>query len=268
MNVGQARDAGVTGADVAAAADLSVLPDVSDRAKPDAAPEADMLFPSDVVRAPDGASAPRCATQTVDPLLAPVSGTIRGPRLDGELCEQGLGTFFLGPDDLDRTYNQIFYTTKTYSVHDSALVYGFLFREPADAQGGDLSGDLDVPAAATGTYDSTTDCGLLDFVVTLPIPPDVVCTTEFHPCDPGCEGYGEMWVCKPAHATLHYAARSSATCAADQDPAQGNWQLTLTSVSPYIERTGYKHHETHGHLSATLVNQADPSDSVVVELDF
>jgi hypothetical protein len=29
-----------------------------------------------------------------------------------------------------------------------------------------------------------------------------------------------------------------------------------------------KHHDTHGSLTATLVNEADPSDSVVLNLHF
>jgi len=30
----------------------------------------------------------------------------------------------------------------------------------------------------------------------------------------------------------------------------------------------YLNYVTHGHLTATLVNEADPSDSVVLDLDF
>jgi hypothetical protein len=105
-------------------------------------------------------------------------------------------------------------------------------------------------------------------VVTLPIPPDVFCATEFGPCDPGCQGAGELMVCSPANPKLRYSARPSAVCGTSRDPAVGGWVLTLTSVSPYIAGSGYKHHENHGNLTATLINQADPSDSVVLNLDF
>ena len=48
----------------------------------------------------------------------------------------------------------------------------------------------------------------------------------------------------------------------------GEWLLTLTSVSPLAVPYGYLHYQTHGHLTATLVNLDDPSDSVVLALDF
>jgi hypothetical protein len=39
-------------------------------------------------------------------------------------------------------------------------------------------------------------------------------------------------------------------------------------VSDYRPGEGYGHYVTHGNLNATLVNEVDPSDSVVVNLDF
>jgi hypothetical protein len=39
-------------------------------------------------------------------------------------------------------------------------------------------------------------------------------------------------------------------------------------VSPLAVPDGYQHFQTHGHLTATLVNQDDPSDSVILNLDF
>lgn len=51
-------------------------------------------------------------------------------------------------------------------------------------------------------------------------------------------------------------------------PPQGNWQLTPTSVSPHVVPGTLINYLTHGHLAATLVNQNDPSDSVVLNLYF
>jgi len=49
---------------------------------------------------------------------------------------------------------------------------------------------------------------------------------------------------------------------------EGEWLLQLTSVcSRPIADTPIRF-KTHGHLSATLINDADASDSVEVELDF
>jgi hypothetical protein len=39
-------------------------------------------------------------------------------------------------------------------------------------------------------------------------------------------------------------------------------------VSPLAVPDGYLHFQTHGHLTATLINQDDASDSVVLDLDF
>jgi hypothetical protein len=266
-------DGSVVQPDASATLDMS-SPSDTGQVQPDTSSAFDLPSPSDTMQAVDGTLARRCAEQTVGSSLVPVRGTVRGPKVEGEICDNGVGTFFLGPNDIDHTYDQDFDTNTwldaPYSPtgYDSSLVYGFFIRAPADAESAVLVGSVGAVAAEVGTYDSKTNCGSLDFEVTLPIPPGVVCTTEFGPCDPGCEGSGEMWVCLPANAKLHYAARPSAACSTRQDPAQGSWVLTLTSVSPYITGNGYKHHDTHGNLTATLVNQADPSDSVVLNLDF
>jgi hypothetical protein len=221
----------------------------------------------------------QCANQVLDSLTIPVHGTVRGPKVDAEVCDNGLGTSFLGPQDTSpqdtslAPYAQGYSTTTAITGDvlagsDGPGVYGFLLRAPADALFANLSGWTGASASAAGTYDSTTNCGWLDFDVTLPVPPDVVCTTQFGPCDPGCTGVGEMAVCEPANAMLHYQARPSATCQTNQDPPVGDWQLTITSVSPLAISNGYQHFQTHGHLTATLVNQADASDSVALNLDF
>ena len=240
----------------------------------DALPSVDLPAQADFTQASETAPTAGCAKQALDSLLFPVRGTVRGPRVDAEICDNGLGTFFLGPMDyLVTPYDESFYTTTQFSGavpygSNGPGVYGFLLRAPADALSADLSGGIGASAPEVGTYDSATNCGWLDFEVTLPVPPGVVCTSPYGPCDPGCEGVGEMVICEPAPARLHYLARSAATCQTYQDPPAGDWQLTLTAVSPLADTQGYLHFQTHGHLTATLVNQDDPSDSVVLNLDF
>ena len=243
---------------------------------PDSQLVLDLPGPPDTDQTSETNPTAQCAKQVVDSMRSPVTGTARGPKVDGEVCTNGLGTYLGGPNDATNVplYVQDFYTTTVYTgavPHNSMApgVYGFLMHAPADAVSAELSNWIGVSAAAVGTYDSATNCGGLDFKVVLPVPPGVVCPTFLGPCDPGCVGVGEMWVCQPANAELHYPARSSATCESYQDhPPQGDWRLTITSVSPLANPMPYANFRTHGHLTATLVNQDDPSDSVVLNLDF
>lgn len=229
---------------------------------------------SPVPPAPPAQSIPGCANQLLNFTTFPVHGSVRGTKVDGTVCDNGLGTFFLGPEDSGLTpYDQDFFTTTASSgaVPDASGAggaYGFVLAGPADAVSAELSGFAGVQAAAAGTYGSTTNCGWFDFEVTLPIPPGVVCNARYSPCDPGCEGVGEAFICEPARAKLKYRGRSAAICQAQQEPAQGDWQLTITSVTPLDSPDGYQHFQTHGELTATLVNQGDASDSVVLDLDF
>jgi hypothetical protein len=251
----------------------AVEPDVR-VVEPDTSPVPDVRGPPDTLLAVDGGAGNGCAEQRIDSLLIPVRGTVRGPKVEGEVCDSGMGTFFLDPVDANDSYSQDFFTSTWVNAPYSPTgyagsgYYGFLMRMPADAQSAYFEGTLGVRAAEVGIYDSTTNCGSLDFEITLPIPSGVICTTEIAPCDPGCEGYGELWVCGPAHPRVRYSARSTVTCESSQSSDRGSWSLSLTSVSAYVPRDGYKHHDTHGHLDATLVNGEDPLDYVVLSLDF
>ena len=236
----------------------------------------DLPSQPDSDQASEAAPPAQCANQRLlvsD--LFPVSGTVHGPKVDAVICNNGLGTYFLGssgdyspPLDDYECFMTTDYTGAVPRNSDGPGFYGFLLRAPADALSADLSGSTGASAPAVGTYDSATNCGSLDFTVTLPVPPGVVCTTQFGPCDPGCIGVGEMFVCEPANAYLQYRAGTAAACGSNQVPPQGDWQLTITSVSPLAVPNGNQHFQTHGHLTATLVNQDDPSDSVVLNLDF
>jgi hypothetical protein len=88
------------------------------------------------------------------------------------------------------------------------------------------------------------------------------------PCDPGCEGYGEMAVCRPGHPRILYLARSDTPCQSGQQADMGNWLLSLDAVAPLPESGTFVNFVTHGHLSAVLVNASTPWEIVAVELDF
>ena len=228
---------------------------------------ADLATEPDSRQATDGAPPARCTAQAVIASSdVPVHGSIRGPKVDGVVCDNGLGTNFLGPGDTAfSSYGQSFLSTvdsRSFPADD------FLFDMPADVYSASLSGWTGATSPEVGTYDSATNCGWLKFQVSLPIPPGVICPTVYGPCGPDCEGEGEMGICVPAHPTLFYIALPAAQCGPYQDPPKGDWQLALTSVSPHVVPGTLINYLTHGHLTATLVNDADPSDSIVLNLDF
>ena len=226
-----------------------------------------------------GGPAPlRCASQSlVSSFLTPVRGTVRGPKVEGEVCDNGLGTAFFGPYNYSwMTYTQTFSTTEPPATEldkrgpDGASMYGFLLHRPDDALAGVLTGlGLAVPAAAPGSYDSTNNCSSLDFDVTLPIA-GAVCSNLYGPCDPGCEyNGGELPLCVPAHRMLHYHTQAGVDCGSySLQPAQGRWVLTVANVIPLADPGNSLRYTVHGHLQATLVNREDPSDSVELSLDF
>jgi len=195
-----------------------------------------------------------------------VSGTFHGSKLDGVVCENGLGTDFLSPGPAARPVY-----TQSFSMPSSPAgdrLTNFQFNLPSEVSAAFFQAGIDTAFAAVGAYSSDQQCGSIRFEVQLPIPPGVFCPTLFGPCDPGCEGYGEMAICQPGHPRLIYLARTGASCATSQDIGIGDWRLTLASVVPHVVPGTLINYQTHGHLSATLVSEADSSDTVAVELDF
>jgi hypothetical protein len=286
LHVGFGRDAAVTqdlqseSRDTLLAVDLAAEPDsrqvavgrdaaVTQDLRPqsrDTLVAADLATEPDSRQATDGAPPVRCTNQTAVASEVPVLGSIRGPKLDGVVCDNGLETVFLGPQgSAVSSYAQSFDTI--YDSNDS-YAHAFLFDMPADVSSASLSGFTGTTSPEVGTYASATNCGWLRFQVSLPIPPGVICPTVYGPCGPDCEGEGEMGICVPAHTTLFYIALPAAQCGPYQDPPKGDWQLTLTSVSPYVVPGTLINYLTHGHLTAMLVNEADPSDSIVLNFDF
>jgi hypothetical protein len=239
----------------------------------DLQPEArDTLVSSDLATRPDsrqaGEDAPPtgCTSKTVEANDNPVHGSIRGPRVDGVVCDNGLGTTFLGPGGAAFSpYAQSFNSTFD---SNGFLAHDFLFDMPAGVFSASLSGWTGTTSPDVGTYTSTTNCGWLTFEVSLPIPPGVICPPLGQSCGPDCEGTGELSICQPAHPKLRYSALPAAKCGSSQDPPKGDWQVTLTSISPDVRPSTFINFVTHGTLTATLVNGDDPSDSVVLNLDF
>ncbi|HEX7506732.1 MAG TPA: hypothetical protein VF550_08155, partial [Polyangia bacterium] len=221
----------------------------------------------------DGTPLARCASQSISPPHHQAAGIVRGPNVDGETCDNGVGAALYGPAVSSMKYTAEISTTTSPSGafytpnSDGITVYGFLLRKPEDAMSGALHGAIILPSAETGRYDSTASCGWLRFDLTLAVPPNVVCTNLYSPCDPGCEPSGyNLSVCVPANQ-VHYLAEASPGCGPDAPPDQGTWALTAT-VYPIPNADPQQRLAMHGSLQGNLINQADPYDSVALSLVF
>ena len=193
-----------------------------------------------------------------------VSGSIRGFKVDAVVRDNGIETYFLGPGASGSSeYSQLF--DGIYDAGNAAEQ--FEVRTPSDAVTAKLSGWASATAAEVGTY-PPAGCAYFTFEMRLPIPPGVVCPAKFAPCGPECEPVGELALCSPARPKVRYSARPAATCSSNVPSALGDWRLQLTSVCPHPVADTLVNFETHGHLSATLVNEADASDTVSMSLDF
>ena len=206
-----------------------------------------------------------CAGQTAGGSSLPVTGTIRGAGVDAVLSQTGLETTFIGPDaPASRTYAQSF-----GPGYDAAgkPVDEFAFAKPSDVVTASFSGWAGATAAEVGSYRSQ-GCGAFVFEMAFPIPPGVACPSKFGPCGPQCEGVGEAGICQPALPKRRYRAWRETPCFPSGAAGAGEWQLELTSVCSQPIAETLINFKTHGHLNAILVNEADASDSVEVNLDF
>jgi len=211
------------------------------------------------------ANGPCVSQRPLDNDLTPVHGTIRGPGVEAVICDNGVGTFFLGSGEGPGSYQQALYTALELGATSPG---DFSFSMPTNLAYAALDGYAGASTAAIGVYSSSDACGWFRLVLTFPIPPDVACPSLLGPCDPGCAPTnGEMALCEPAHPRRFYKALPSFRCALG-DPPLGEWQLTLTSVSPNPSPSGANYYLTHGRLTATLINETDPSDTVQLDLEF
>jgi hypothetical protein len=247
---------------VAVGRDATVTPDLQPESM-DGLAAADLATEWDFRQATEAAPPAGCTSQVVDASEIPVRGSIRGSKVDGVISDNGVTTTFLGPEGTP-PYAQSFFSSVESSGNPAS---DFLLAMPADVSSASFSGYAGTTNPEVGTYDSDTNCGGLTFEVSLPIPPGVICQTPYGPCDPGCEpSGGEMLLCEPAHPKLRYIAWPP--CGSLEGPPKGDWQLTLTSVCPHVVPGTLINYQTHGHLTATLVNDVDPSDNVVLNFDF
>ncbi len=212
-----------------------------------------------VAGAADGSSG-SCASE--GPQYGYVSGTVRGAWVDAVILENQLTSVFLGPQSGFREYSQTF---RRASDGAGGARGDLEFRAPSDVVTASLTGWVGADAAEVGSY-SERDCGSLTFEMAFPIPPGIVCPSEPGRCGPDCEPYGELGLCVPASPKVRFEAES--VCDEGAPPARGSWQLELSSVCPEPSPAPFVHFRTHGHLTATLLNETDPSDSVELSLDF
>jgi hypothetical protein len=194
-----------------------------------------------------------CAGRAPGVSSVPVSGSVRGPSVDARLRERGTVTSFLGPGaSATSAYSQSF--DRTGSEPDGQ----FVVVAPADVVTASLVGWAGATAAEVGAYPRLG--GFFVFEMAFPIPAGIVCSSPIGDCGPQCEGVGEAGVCMPRHPKVRYSASLEAS--------SSDWRLRLDSVCPQPISGTLINFETHGHLTATLVNEADASESVEVNLDF
>jgi hypothetical protein len=193
-----------------------------------------------------------------------VTGTIRGAGVDAMLSETGLETTFIGDGSGSSPYAQSF--DRGYDAAGK-LVEEFGFAMPSDVVTASFSGWAGATAAEVGSYRSQGCAGFV-FEMVFPIPAGIVCPSKFGPCGSQCDPVGELAICQPAHPKLRYHAWREAPCFPSGAAGEGEWQLELTSVCSHPISDTLIRFKTHGHLNATLINEADALDRVEVKLDF
>jgi len=206
-----------------------------------------------------------CVGETARGPSLSVTGTIRGAGVDAALNATGLVTTFVGPGgSASSPYLQSF-----ERGHDAAgkLVDEFGFAVPSDVVTASFSGWAGATAAEVGSYRSQ-GCTGFAFEMAFPIPDGTVCPAPYAPCGPQCEPVGELAICQPARRKRRYRASREAPCIPSGVAGEGEWLLDLTSVCAQPISDTLIRFKTHGHLHATLINEADASDSVEVNLDF
>ena len=217
------------------------------------------------VSAMDAGMPSPCTGETARGPSLSVTGTIRGAGVDAVLNEAGFETTFLGPQEP----GPILYSQSFGGGYDAAgkSVDEFAFAMPSDVVTASFSGWAGATAAEVGSYRSQGWTGFV-FEMAFPIPAGIVCPVRFGPCGSQCEPVGEAGICRPAYPKLRYRAWREASSFPSEVAGEGEWQLELTSVCSLPLSETFVRFKTHGHLNATLINEADASDSVEVKLDF
>jgi hypothetical protein len=200
-----------------------------------------------------------CPGQGAQRSPTPVTGTLRGARVDAVVRDGGVETNFLGPGGSPTSeYAQSFSTANA----NGKAADSFVFSLPTDVVTASLAGWVGATGAEVGSY-AGVGCGGFTFEMSFPIPPGVVCPAMFGDCGPDCKPSGEAGICLPANPKVRYGNARSSPCL-----PVGDWHLELTSVCPRAASGSLVHFVTHGHVSTTLTNEADATDTVVMNLDF
>jgi hypothetical protein len=200
-----------------------------------------------------------CASGVSGASAVPVTGSLRGLSVDAMVSDQRLVTSFLGPGaSATSPYGQ------SFDVAGTTPEGAFVFRAPADVVTASFEGWAGAAAAEVGTYSPMG--GFFVFELAFPIPSGVVCPSRFGNCGPLCASVGEAGICTPTNPRVRYSTLDEASSSGMA--ASADWQLQLDSVCPRPSNGTLINFETHGRLSATLVNETDASDTVEVNLDF
>ena len=228
-------------------------------------PDGGAMVPDGGAIAMDAGMPSPCTGETARGPSLSVAGTIRGAGVDAVLNETGFETAFLGPQEP----GPILYSQSFAGDYDAAgtSVDGFRFAMPSDVVTASFSGWAGATAAEVGSYPSLGWTGFV-FEMAFPIPAGIVCPARFGPCGSQCKPAGEAGICQPAHPKLRYRAWREVSSFPSEVAGEGEWQLELTSVCSLPSSETFVKFKTHGHLNATLINEADASDSVEVSFDF
>lgn len=203
-----------------------------------------------------------CASEATGPSSTAVTGSVRG-SVDGVLLEGGVTTRFLGPGS--SAFSDYAQSFEAGVDAGGKLVNAFELRIPSDRVTASFTGLAGAAASELGVY-SELDCGWFRFEMTFPVPDGIVCPSFIGNCRPDCEPSGEAGVCMPAAPKVRYAAESA--CSDGAASARGSWQLELTSICPLPASGTLLNFQTHGRLTATLVNELDAADTIELELEF
>jgi hypothetical protein len=198
-----------------------------------------------------------------------MSGSVVGPRLNASLCLGGATEYVEVTPNTFAVASQTLLLVNLATTGDPAT--HFAFKAPTNAVEGDLNGLLGMTGPKPGTFSSATGCGSLALCVTLPIPPDVVCTGS-GPCAAGCALEGPVLgpTCQAIQPELCYEASASNDCVSGTDTPRGSFSFTLTSVDEYAPdaSSSTPRYTAHGTLDAELWNSDGTDDSAELAVTF
>jgi hypothetical protein len=204
-----------------------------------------------------------CTDDTeAEPIGVAATGTFSGDGVSGAICDRGAFAYVQSTpaDDGGAPMIELLIETTVKGSPAAAL----RFSTPGNVVAGDISVDIGLPAASTGTYAQAATCGSAVIAAMLPPPDASICATDAGPdsfdCPPGCQSVGGLsdHTCTPFAPELDFVALAADDCRGDSTTPIGSWTLTLTSVTPYPADAGaygVVYYAVHGTLTATLADE-------------